>query len=75
MRMRDTQLPPGRILPNYGPNQAVKGRLELRWSLYEIKSLAYMDLTISGADKFDWAQTDWNIWGWNWYVAGWHHIW
>ena len=28
MRMSDTQLPPGRILPNYGPNQAVKGRLE-----------------------------------------------
>ena len=61
MRMSDTQLPPGRILPNYGPNQAVKGRLEPRWSLYEIKSLAYMDLNISGADKFNWAQTDWNM--------------
>ena len=63
MRMSDTQLPPGRILPSYGPNQqsanqTVKGRLEPRSSQYEIKSLAYMDLTISGADKFDWAQTD-----------------
>ena len=30
MRMSDTQLPSGRILPNYGPNQAVKVRLEPR---------------------------------------------
>ena len=66
MRMSDTQLPSGRILPNYGPNQAVKVRLEPRWSLYKIKSLAYMDLAIIGMDKFDWAQRDWNIWGWNW---------
>ena len=62
MRMRDTQLPPGRILPNYGPNQTVKGRLEPK-SIWN-KSFAYMDSTISGADEFDWA--DWNIWGWNW---------
>ena len=66
MKMSDIQLLSGPILPNYGPYQAVKGRLEPRWSLYEIKSLAYMDWTISGVDKFDWAQTDWNIWGGNW---------